>query len=118
MAVESYQNDSEAIMRAIGASGLPECHRRQLYERVFAYYEALQSRFPDSIEWDGDRFEYTKWDEGSFVINYNVRGELGYTDVMFPTDERKALAEMTQGISAEEPADIILPIYGMTSSLG
>lgn len=118
MVIESYKgSENSAIVHAI-SSALPSVivfrDRQDAHEKVFAYYSHLERTFPRNINWDGNEFEYTEWDAGSFVINYDSgEGHLSYTNAMFLPDERKTLSQMVSGVSPQEPADIILPIYNL-----
>ena len=85
--------------------------RDGLYTKVFAYYQFLQRRFPENIKWDGNHFEFTEWDLGSFALNYYATtGNLDYTPAMFKEKDADFLSKSLETVSPETPMDVILCI--------
>jgi hypothetical protein len=124
MDIQAYQNPErglDLVERTIQESGFSDesaiartrsRDRDELYKKVFQYYDFLQRQFPMNIQWnDFDHFEYTEWDCASLVLNYYAgSGELSFTSVMFGKENRDKITELVQQVSAERPADIILPL--------
>ena len=85
--------------------------RKELHERVFAYYDALQDRFPETITWDDQEFKYMDFSECSFVLEYNLHNhELSFVPEMIPRQYRKEVLASLASVSPKHPADIIMPL--------
>jgi len=103
-----FQNYLPKLLEKVGT-------REQLYEKVFKYYEFLQKTFPENVNWDGYRFECTKFDDYSFALNYYRNGELSLPTDFFTKEEYEKVYDMIEGVSEQNPTDIVFPVFPISS---